>query len=115
MHGVYLDGFQSLETAAGSCIDELEGRIVVNSETYTLVMYGPRGKSFSDNWPGIFENSKNDPKTSKDFRNRLPKIAVRQSEGVRKCIIGKRIIEPSKARPRQHIAPVELDRRDYWQ
>ena len=49
MYGVYLDGFDPLETAAGSCIDELEGRIVVNSETYTLVMYGPRGKSFSDN------------------------------------------------------------------
>ena len=42
---------------------------MINSERYILVMYG-----FCDNCPGIFEYSKNDPKTSEDFRRKLPKI-----------------------------------------
>lgn len=40
MYGVYLDGFDLLEIVVGWCIDELEGRIVVNLERYILVMYG---------------------------------------------------------------------------
>ena len=47
---------------------------LINSERYILVMYDPLGQRFCDNCPGIFEYSKNDPKTSEDFRRKLPKI-----------------------------------------
>ena len=47
---------------------------MISSARYILVMYGPRGQTFPDYCPGIFEDSKNDPKTSDDFRRRLPKI-----------------------------------------
>lgn len=37
-------------------------------EVHILAMFVSRGQSFSDDCPGIFEDFKDDPKTSEDFR-----------------------------------------------